>query len=85
MVLLLYVNPQTPNQNPVPTSFTQRHAWRRSSYFCDQTTINSGGLIGAAVPCTDFSVSQDMSAGQSSTIINFPPNIMVALSFTGGA
>lgn len=84
-------------------SFTQRHAWRRGFYPCDQTTVNNGGRIGAgsvcclgsqcgsfgcpisvAVPCTDFSVSQDMSAGQESIVINLPPNIMIALQFTGG-
>jgi len=98
------VSPQVPNQNPVQISFTQRHAWRRGSYFCDQTTINNGGNIGAgsvccvgsqcgslgcpvtaAVPCTDFSVSQDTSAGQKTTILNLPPNIMIALQFTGAA
>ncbi|CAF1016655.1 unnamed protein product [Rotaria sp. Silwood1] len=98
------VSPQVPNQNPVSISFTQRHAWRRGSYFCDQTTINSGGTVGAgsvcclgsqcgslgcplstAVPCTDFSVSQDMSAGQASSILSLSPNIKVALTFTGGA
>lgn len=36
------------------------------------------------MPCTDFSVSQDMSAGQASSIINLPPNILIALQFTGG-
>ena len=98
------MSPQIPNQNPVPISFTQRHAWRRGFFYCDQTTINSGGTIGSgsvccigsqcgslgcpvttAVPCTDFSVSQDTSAGQRSTILNLPPNVMIALSFTGGA
>jgi len=45
------VSPQVPNQNPVQISFTQRHAWRRGSYFCDQTTINNGGNIGAGSVC----------------------------------
>jgi len=44
-----------------------------------------GCPVSAAVPCTDFSVSQDTSAGQSSTILNFSPNITVALQFTGSA
>ncbi|CAF0880652.1 unnamed protein product [Rotaria sordida] len=98
------VSPQVPNQNPVPISFTQRHAWRRGSYYCDQNTINSGGTVGGgsvcclgsqcgslscplstSVPCTDFSVSQDMSAGQASSILNLAPNIKIALTFTGGA
>lgn len=88
----------------MPISFTQRHAWRRGFFYCDQSTINSGGVVGAgsvccvgsqcgslgcplsvAVPCTDFSVSQDMSAGQASSIINLQPNILIALQFTGGA
>ncbi|CAF3604157.1 unnamed protein product, partial [Rotaria sp. Silwood2] len=40
--------------------------------------------ISAAVPCTYFSVSQDMSAEQDSTIINLPPNIKIALQFADG-
>ncbi|CAF4172954.1 unnamed protein product [Rotaria sordida] len=97
------VSPQIPNQNPVSISFTQRHAWRRGYYYCNQTTIDSGGTVGAgdicclgtqcgslscfpstAVPCTDFSVSQDTSAGQGSLILNLSPNIKIALTFTGG-
>ena len=105
--ILLYhlqVNPTDPTQNPVLISFTQRHAWRRGFYYCDQTTINSGGIIGAGsvccvgsqcgsmgcplgvgVPCTDFSVSQDTSAGQASSLLNISRNVMIALQFSGGA
>jgi hypothetical protein len=41
--------------------------------------------ISAAVPCTDFSVSQDVSSGQDTSIISLPPNALVALQFTGSA
>ncbi|CAF1126146.1 unnamed protein product, partial [Didymodactylos carnosus] len=97
------VDPTTVPQNPVQISFTERHSWRRSSQYCDQTTINSAGTIGAgsvtcvgsscgsccsitaAVPCTDFSVSQDVSSGQLTTIINLATNVKVGLTFTGSA
>ena len=44
-----------------------------------------GCPVTAAVPCTDFSVSQDTSAGQASTILNIPRNVMIGLQFSGGA
>ncbi len=37
------------------------------------------------MPCTDFSASQDVSSGQGTTIINVPPNVTIALQFTGSA
>ena len=41
--------------------------------------------MSTSVPCTDFSVSQDMSAGQASSILSLPPNVTIALTFTGGS
>jgi len=41
--------------------------------------------VSAAVPCTDFSVSQDVSSGQLTSIINITANVQIALQFTGSA
>ena len=80
----------------------QRQVWRRSSEYCNGSTIATGGLIGAgaivcislncfnlstlasaSAPCVGFSAIDDWSVGESSTVINIPPNITIEAAFQG--
>ena len=65
---------------------THRIAWRRSNYYCTQATIDAQQLLGAGslvcqsgcsgtvgsmqYYCTDFSTTENWSAGQRSYIYN---------------
>ncbi|CAF4956202.1 unnamed protein product, partial [Rotaria sp. Silwood1] len=98
--------PQYPhiiNQNPVAIILKQRHVWRRSSIFCNDTTITTKGLIGngsvncistcsttgvlasVSAPCVAYSIKNDWSVGEVSTVINVSANVKFEAAFQGGS
>ncbi|CAF0830224.1 unnamed protein product [Adineta steineri] len=99
------VNVNAVTNSTVDIIVEQSYSWRRSSYWCNDTTIATQGLIGLPyylqcsiypcdgytnnvstdVPCTDYSVSADVSSGKKSSILTLNSNSQLTLTFTGSA
>ncbi|CAF0870080.1 unnamed protein product [Adineta steineri] len=54
---------------------------RCSTYSCSGYTNN----LSTVVPCTDYSVSADVSSGKKSSVLTLNSNSQLTLTFTGGA